>query len=138
VRRGEALGQFLRFCVVGTIGFVIDAGVLQALVSGAGVNPYAARVGSFLVAVTATWWLNRHYTFAVTRRPTHAEWVRYVSFMVVGATANYAAFAIAITVWDLARANLWIGVAIGSLTGMGINFTTSRTLIFTERAERAG
>lgn len=123
--------------MVGTLGFLIDAGVLQALVSGAGLDPYAARVASFLAAVTTTWWLNRHFTFAVKRSPSRAEWMRYVSFMVLGAMANYGAYALAITFWDVARANLWLGVAIGSLTGMGINYTTSRTLIFAERG-RAG
>jgi len=33
------LNQFLRFCVVGTVGFVIDAGILQLLVSGVGAIP---------------------------------------------------------------------------------------------------
>ena len=38
------MSRFLRFCAVGTVGFVIDAGVLQALVAGLGANPYVARV----------------------------------------------------------------------------------------------
>jgi putative flippase GtrA len=62
--------------------------------------------------------------------------MRYVAFMVLGALANYGAYALAITVWDVARTYLWLGVAIGSLTGMGINYTTSRLLIFAERGAR--
>lgn len=124
------MSQLVRFCVVGTIGFLVDAGVLQALVSGTGANPYAARVGSFLAAASATWWLNRRYTFQVTHRATRSEWIRYVALMVLGAVVNYGAFAIAITWWDLARAQPWIGVAIGSVAGLGINFVTSRRLIF--------
>lgn len=130
------MSQFLRFCVVGTIGFVVDAGVLQALVSGAGANPYMGRVASFLAAASATWWLNRRYTFAVEHAPTHAEWMRYVAFMVLGAVTNYGAYALTITVWDFARAHLWVGVAIGSVAGLGINYMTSRVLVFDNRRER--
>lgn len=125
--------QFLRFCIVGTIGFFVDAGVLQGLVSGLDANPYAARVASFLAAASTTWWLNRRYTFGVTHRPTHAEWVRYVALMVLGAATNYGAYALAISTWDLARAYLWIGVAIGSIAGLGINFMTSRAFVFSRR-----
>lgn len=124
------MNQFLRFCVVGTVGFVIDAGILQLLVSGVDANPYLARIFSFLVAASATWWMNRRYTFEVEHRATHAEWMRYVAFMVLGALVNYGAFAITITVWELARAQPWLGVAAGSVAGLGINFLTSRRLVF--------
>jgi putative flippase GtrA len=124
------LSQFARFCVVGTIGFVVDAGILQALVSGLGADPYAARVVSFLAAASVTWWLNRRFTFAVSTRPSRAEWLRYVGFMVLGALANYGAYAIAITVSELVRANLWLGVALGSVCGLAINFATSRAFVF--------
>lgn len=121
---------FLRFCAVGTIGFVIDAGILQLLVSGTGANPYLARIVSFLAAASATWWMNRRYTFQVEHSATHAEWARYVIFMVLGALLNYGAFAISITAWDLARAQPWLGVAVGSIAGLGVNFLTSRLLVF--------
>jgi putative flippase GtrA len=93
-------------------------------------NPYLARIISFLVAASATWLLNRRYTFEVERRPTHAEWVRYMAFMVLGALVNYGAFAMSITVWELVRAQPWLGVAVGSIAGLGINFLTSRLLVF--------
>ena len=121
---------FLRFCAVGAVGFVIDAGILQLLVWGIGANPYVTRIISFLAAASATWWMNRHYTFQVEHRATHAEWARYVMFMVLGALLNYGAFAISITAWDLARAQPWLGVAVGSIAGLGVNFLTSRLLVF--------
>jgi putative flippase GtrA len=128
------LRQFLRFCGVGVVGFVADASVLLALVSAFDANPYAARVASFIAAASTTWWLNRRYTFEVTQRPTHAEWGRYVALMVLGAVTNYGAYAITISRWDLARANLWIGVAIGSVVGLGVNFVTSRRLFVAARS----
>lgn len=122
------MNQFLRFCVVGTIGFVIDAGILQALVVGAHADPYAARIASFLTAASATWLMNRRYAFAVRYKPTHAEWIRYVGLMVLGAVMNYGAYALCIAFWVVARAQPWLGVAVGSVAGLGVNFTTARLL----------
>lgn len=122
------MNQFLRFCAVGVIGFLIDAGILQALVFGMNANLYAARVVSFLAAASGTWLLNRRYTFEASRKPTHAEWLRYVGFMVLGASVNYGAYALAITYWSVVRTQPWLGVGLGSLAGLGLNFTTSRML----------
>ena len=122
------MNQFLRFCVAGTVGFVIDAGILQMLVVGAHVNPYAARVVSFLAAASATWLINRRYTFAVSHKPTRSEWRRYVSLMLLGALVNYGVFSLSIAFWPLAQAQPWLGVAFGSIAGMGLNFATSRLM----------
>ena len=115
--------------MVGGAAFFVDAGVLVLLVSGAGVDPYLARVFSFLAAATFTWWLNRRYTFEVKHAPTGSEWAAYVGLMVIGAAVNYGTYAAAITWWPLAREHLWLGVALGSIAGLGINFLTSRRLL---------
>ena len=120
--------RFLRFCAAGAAAYAVDAGVLMALVSLVGMNPYAARVISFLAAATFTWWLNRRYTFEVKRRPTRAEWMAYVALMAIGAAVNYATYAAAITWWPLARSHLWLAVALGSIAGLGINFASSKRL----------
>lgn len=123
------MNRFLRFCVVGTVGFVIDAGILQVLVVAMHANPYAARIPSFLAAASGTWLMNRRYTFAVSHEPTRGEWLRYVAFMVLGALVNYGAFALCIAFWAFAQAQPWLGAAVGSVAGLGVNFTASR-LIF--------
>ena len=40
------MSQFVRFCLVGALGFVIDAGVLQLLLLTLAANPYKARIFS--------------------------------------------------------------------------------------------
>ena len=122
------MSQLLRFCLVGAAGFAIDAGILQVLVIGVQANPYAARLASFVVAASVTWLMNRRYTFAVTHQPTRTEWLRYVGFMSLGALVNYGVFALCIAFWESARAQPWLGVAAGSVAGLGLNFTTSRLL----------
>ena len=60
-------GQTWRFLIVGTIGFIVDAGLLVLLMAAAGLGHYSAHVVSFMVAVCVTWWLNPTFTF---RAPT--------------------------------------------------------------------
>lgn len=119
----------MRFCLVGVVGFAIDAGILEALVSILNVNPYVARIASFLCAANSTWLMNRSYTFKVQNKPSHKEWLCYVGSMVLGALVNYGVFVLCITFWVLAHTHLWLAVAVGSIAGLGVNFTTSK-LIF--------
>ena len=123
------MNQFKRFCVVGIVGFVIDAGILQTFVSIAHANPYAVRIASFICAANSTWLMNRRYTFKVQNKPSQREWLCYVGSLAIGALANYGAFALCITFWTFAHIHLWLAVAIGSIAGLGFNFTASK-LIF--------
>src|SRR3954454_14137207 len=51
------LGEFLRFGVVGTVGFVVDAAVLMAAIA-LGLGPWLGRVLSYLLGATTTFGLN--------------------------------------------------------------------------------
>lgn len=121
--------EFLSFAVVGTIGFVVDLGVLYLLASSLGW--YGARVLSFLAAATVTWVLNRHFTFGHRRSEASLtrEYARYLLTMLGGALVNYAAYALTLH-WlggPLAPA---LGVALGSCAGLAVNFLTARFLVF--------
>lgn len=119
------MNKFSRFCLVGTIGFVIDAGIFQLLVVSVHTNFYAARIFSFLIAASATWLMNRRYTFKVNHEPTRPEWLRYIGLMLFGALVNYGAFALCISFSLLAYSHPWVAVAVGSIAGLGVNFATS-------------
>lgn len=125
-------GQFARFAVVGTIGFVVDASVLTLAVSAAGMGPYLARLLSFGVAATVTWFLNRRYTFAAHRRSSGAlsQWSRFVAVNSLGACINYGVYAALIASSDIARRYLLLAVAAGSVAGLMSNFTLSRAYVF--------
>jgi putative flippase GtrA len=131
-------GQMLRFGIVGGIGFLVDAGVLTLMLTW-GLGPYSGRVVSFLAAATVTWILNRSFTF---RRDspsgTHpaGEWLAYLGLMVIGGLVNYGTYAAAVTFVEPVERHPVIGVALGSIAGMAINFWTSKTMVF-ERKPRA-
>jgi putative flippase GtrA len=131
--------EVMLFAVGGGIGFVVDAGIVQMLVSFVHFNPYAGRVISFLVAATVTWWWNRSHTFAA-RHSGHSlltEWLHWMALMSGGAAVNYAAFVaclLAIPSW-----HKWpvLAVAVGSAIAAAVNFVSARTLLFRRTKTRS-
>lgn len=125
------MSQFLLFCIGGVIGFIVDAGVLRLLVSGAGMGGYVARLFSFLCAATATWLWNRHSTFRGTRRyGLLGEWGRYLLAMSGGFAVNYAIYAALYTFVPLVQRYPELGVAAGSVGGLVVNYASSRWWIY--------
>ena len=125
-----AIRQFLRFCIVGGVGFGIDAGVLSFL-SSVGFDFYSARGISFMVAVTFTWIGNRQFTFRAEKRTTkrHAEWTKYSLAMVVGGGVNYGVYALLIWYLALFQEIPWLAVAVGSGCGVIVNFLLARRIM---------
>jgi putative flippase GtrA len=123
--------RFLRFCVVGIIGLGVDIAALTLAVQLLGTGPYLGRVLSYLAAATATWALNRRWTFVVARDTgLHREWAHYLALNAVGAAANYSVYALGVLYLPLVRERLWVGVAAGSIAGMFFNYTAMRLWIF--------
>src|SRR5206468_2060891 len=120
-----------RFAAVGVLGFAVDAGVLQTLIARLAVDPYLARVPSFLSAATATWLVNRYWTFSDRRSADHvAEWGRYLLTMLGGGAINYTTYAILLA--SIPAVARWpvLGVAAGSLAGLTFNYLGADRWIF--------
>ncbi len=131
-QRSRGASEFLRFGVVGTIGFAVDASVLYACAPIAGW--LAGRLISFLAAASTTWWLNRRHTFTGRRKDlslveTAREYFQYLLSMLAGGAVNYACYVGTLYCLDGPGTAL-LGVAIGSVAGMGVNFTLARLLVF--------
>jgi putative flippase GtrA len=124
--------QVLLFGVGGLIGLVVDAGVVQALVSWGHWNPYLARLLSFLSAATATWLWNRRFTFAQrdSGRSLHAEWLHWIALMSVGAVVNYGAYAAILMVYPWLHRWPAVAVAASSAAASLVNFATARGVLF--------
>lgn len=123
--------QFIFFCIVGSIGFVVDAGSLYLLMYLFDWGPYLSRVFSFLLAATATWLLNRAYTFRpIEDTPIHHEWFKYVAYASVGGSINYAVYVLCLLFSEVAHAHPVLGVAAGSIAGLAFNFTATRYLVY--------
>lgn len=125
--------EFLSFAVVGVVGLVVDVAVLYLLAPWLGW--YVARVLSFLAAATTTWALNRRYTFASRIGEGGSMWREYLGYLVTmlgGAVLNYGAYVLTLH-WVEGRWAAALGVAVGSLAGMGANFLSARYLVFRAR-----
>jgi putative flippase GtrA len=122
--------QFLRFGVVGTIGFVVDTAVLYGGIA-IGLGLYGGRVLSYLVAATTTWALNRAWTFrGQGEGPALRQWAIFVAINLVGFAANYGTYAALVAGVPLVAEHPVLGVAAGSLAGMVGNFLLSRRFVF--------
>jgi putative flippase GtrA len=131
--RFKLLVEFLRFGVVGTIGFVVDTAVLYAGLA-LGLGLYGGRVVSYLVAATTTWALNRAWTFRGRGDgPVHQQWALFLLVNLVGFAMNYGTYAALIAFVPLVAAHPVLGVAAGAIAGMFGNFVLSRQLVFRAR-----
>jgi putative flippase GtrA len=124
--------EIMLFAVGGIGGLIIDAGIVQLLVGLGGWNPYFARVLSFLIAATFTWWWSRHYTFAArqSNRSAHAEWLHWMALMSLGAAINYGVYAVLLMNFPLLHRWPAIGAAAGSAVAAFVNFATARKMLF--------
>ncbi len=124
------LRQLVRFAVVGTLGFVIDGGLLYLLLQSQ-FDPYLARGISFPIAVTATWYLNRVWTFSIGDvAVSPREYKRYLLIQIAGAGANYAVYVLLLQFVEHTPANALMALAVGALVGLIINFFGARYWAF--------
>lgn len=128
--------EFLRFAVIGTAAFVVDASTLYAAL-WFGLGFYAGRAVSYLVAATFTWYGNRRITFVHSRAegvgPVTAEWLKFLVANLGGGAVNYAIYAVLIASFAIVRAYPVLGVAAGSLAGLVVNFSLSKFVVFRAR-----
>lgn len=82
--------QFSRFLVVGGVGLAVDAGIFFIAHLFCGL--ILSRMISFAVAVSATWGLNRLFTFRSRDPKYKSEWVRYTMVNVFGGCLNFFGF----------------------------------------------
>lgn len=122
--------QLLQFGLVGAVGFVVDASILLTLVQ-LGLDYFSGRLISFLCAASCTWLLNRHLVFSrknnlsVTR-----EFTRYLSSMAGGGAINYGVYSLTLILFPHTPLFALIGVALGSVSGLSVNYTLAKRVVF--------
>jgi len=119
------IGQFLRFGVVGTLGFVVDTATVYAL--WARLGPVGAGVVAYVVAASANWALNRVWTFR-SSAPPGRQWVLFLAANLVGFVLNRGLYIFLVLNVLLAATYPVLAVAAGSLAGMFVNFGLSRKI----------
>ena len=127
---------FLRFGVVGAVGFVVDALALHALTGLVGLNPFVGQAIAFPAAVLVTWPLNRAWTF---RRGGQSGRLKqaavYFGVQCAGFAANYVVYSAALMTMPVLRHWLVIPLALGAAMGLCVTFAGSKHLAFRVRRQ---
>jgi putative flippase GtrA len=127
--RAAVLSEFLKFGVVGALGFVVDTATVYALRGSLGL--YGAGAAAYLTAASSNWVLNRAWTFRGRGgQPAHRQWALFLLANLVGFVLNRGTYAILVTFVPLCAAEPVWAVAAGSIAGLGTNFFLSRKLVF--------
>lgn len=124
--------QFFLFCFVGVTGLIVDTIVLASFTETGLLDPRAAAIPAFIVAVTWTFTLNRKLTFSASNgSPVRLAFGIFLAVCLVG-------LSIRISIMHALIA--WAGFGVGrlyyvaSLIGIGVatitNFLGSKYLAF--------
>ena len=128
MKRSEAF-RVLTFSIIGVGNFVIDSAILLfCLAMGAG--PLTGRLISFSVAITCSWYLNRVFTYKNFDSKWLRQWVRFVLVNSVGGAINLLTYTLLVYFFDTVESNPIIGVAAGSVAGLGWNYIVSKIFVF--------
>jgi len=121
--------DFIRFCVVGGMGFCWDTGTVYALRGLIGI--YAAGTVSFLVAGTVNWAVNRLWTFRhLDHAAAHHQLMRYLLANSIGFVFNRGTFFTLVSISALCRNQPVLPVIAGSAMGLCFNYYLSKKFVF--------
>jgi putative flippase GtrA len=90
LRRPHNWLQLAKFCTVGAIGYAVNLAVYTALLRSLGLHYLLAATGSFLVAVTNNYALNRFWTFRADRGHLAYQGLRFLVVSSAALLANLA------------------------------------------------
>jgi len=80
--------KFIKFCVVGFSGMVIDFGTTWLLKERARVNKYIANSAGFVLAATSNYIWNRLWTFQSENSQIAFEYLSFIIISVIGLGIN--------------------------------------------------
>jgi len=129
VRHRRNWVQLAKFCVVGAIGYGVNLAVYALLLNWANLYYLLAAVGSFLVAVTNNYLLNRVWTFAHQRGHFAYQGARFFAVSLVSLAANLLVLHLLIQL----GAGKVVGQAIAIVLVTPLNFLGNKLWSFRRR-----
>lgn len=130
---------FKRFCAVGGIGFLVDAGLLTVLTSIFGFGSLTARAISVPVAVLVTYALNRYWAFASLKAPPFLRGLlAYAHVQALSLAVNLAVYTAGIKLLPRPFDHPTLSLVIASATAMALTYAGTRRFVFPHRAVASG
>ncbi len=121
--------DFIRFGIVGSLGFCLDTTTIYTLRALIGL--YTAGVMGFLISASANWALNRLWTFQhQNHESAHIQWPKFVVANAVGFTVNRGLFFMLISVSVSCHRQPVFAVLAGTMAGLGFNYFLSKKFVF--------
>ena len=120
--------RFMRFVLIGAIGFVADAGMLFLLLETTTLGAISARVASIAFALLGTWQLNRWLTFGPSSRPIAVEGARYGGIGMATSLVNFVVYSAVL--WAAPDLTVFLALVIGSLAALAFSFFGYSRLVF--------
>ena len=121
------LHEFLRFALVGFVGFVVDAGLLELAVF-LGLPAQSARVISILLALQVTYTLHGRFTFRRHGGYSRRAWLQFMLANLIGALLNYGTFLLLLI--DDTRPTRLVALLGGTGVGLCFNYWANRKFAF--------
>ena|ERR1700757_433261 len=128
--------SFIRFGIVGVLGFCWDTGTVYALRPF--INLYLAGTCGFLVAASANWAVNRLWTYRhrIHAAP-HVQWAKFMTANAIGFVFNRGVFFTLVSKYfsDAAKTGIFhsqpvLAIAAGSISGLCFNYFLSKRFVF--------
>ena len=123
--------QFIKFAMVGVLGFVTDLLIFYLLVF-MNIDSLVARVSAFWCATIVTWLGNRFFTFAVYESGWFKQLIRHLSVSHLFGMINISVFYYLSLI-----APLFLAFLVGTAIAMLGNYTCSKFWVFSEKDEKA-
>jgi putative flippase GtrA len=80
--------KFLKFCIVGFSGMIIDFGTTWLLKEKVRINKYIANSTGFILAATSNYILNRCWTFHSENTQVATEYLSFILISIAGLGIN--------------------------------------------------
>ena len=121
--------SFIRFGIVGALGFCWDTGTVYLLRGHT--NLYIAGTCGFFIAATANWAANRFWTFRHHEHDAaHVQWARFIAANAIGFVFNRGVFFTLVARFALAHQQPVIAIVAGTLAGLVFNYFLSKRFVF--------
>lgn len=110
--------KFLKFCVVGFSGLILDFGITWILKERVKTNRYFANSMGFLVAVVCNYAMNRVWTFASDDPQVTVQFIKFLGIAMVGLGLNNGI----ILLLERRRMNFYVAKLIAIIIVVAWNF----------------
>ena len=136
--------QFGKYAAIGFTNFAVDTGVVNFLIASSGIATgfwfSGFKTFSFIIAVTHSYFWNRHWVFESKEAEQKQEFIKFMVVNLVAAAVNVGTASFVVNGLDPAfglDSNQWanVGVVVGSAVSLIFSFVGFRLVVFKKKAD---